>query len=933
MPPKTSKQMLAEITPSMVVCGLNTNNQLSDSDKISTQDKVFPPFQVPIDVNDFLSYSVYYSHSVTITKQGAFSIGPNTGNINHKSEKNGPKLAQLTFEDENRSKYSILSSVCGAGYTLHLIQNNSGRSFLLFCQDAVSNSPFFIQTGNYEPICLFGGRKTSAAVDSYGNIILIAQNVISSKEHEAQIVTLPNNEKAIQIACLERTFYALSNEGKIYFLTNNYQGKKMSKYNCYLADEVANEFFVEISGTFSHVLALTSDGRIFGQGSNMYGNFGIENKKNYLKFEEFSHLKKLGIVSFSAGNNHSLFIDSKGAVYACGTNANHELPILSDIKIKGQISTKLLPTVVKKGATFCIAGYQLSCIFIDVDIPPNMPNQKVKKFIKLNTNEDVIFTKSTTKGKINNKKLNQINQLRSQIVALKNKIVDNNQKIIMFQQENFYMNQEIKEITNLFLQNMPSGDKRLLTNNNNLVNDDNSVIQQNNQAKMSKQKTQIADLAESDDEEDEGEISNNPIFFAQKSKQTKGQPINKIEVDDEDEEILPQTSSNTVSSKGQRSNPTKSSKSSKQNVKTILLEYEDDDEDDEEEIPPQNSIRNASLKIQKPNQKKGQKSNIIELEEDEEILPQNPPKQASTKTQSINSKKQKGKINDIGFNNDDEIIPQKQIKKTSSKAQKSIQRKDQANKKQRSNISDLDDDEEEELDLSTNPMFRPQKTSQKEKQANKKEKSDSIEYDDDDDDGEDDSNNPMFRPQRPTQKKSQVNKKKNTVPVEYDSDDDDDEDASNNPMFRPQRPTQKKSQVNKKKNTVPVEYDSDDDDDDNVSNNPIFRPQKTSQKKSQVSKKKNTAPIEYNDDDDDDDEDGTSNNPMFRPQKTSQKKSQTNKMETPDPVEYDSDDDDDDNVSNNPIFRPQKTSQKKSQANKKENTVPVEYDSDDDDDD
>ena len=72
--------------------------------------------------------------------------------------------------------------------------------------------------------------------------------------------------------------------------------------------------------------------------------------------------------------DHSLFLNEKGAIYACGNNRSGQL-FFSKLEMD-DCGIKPTKTPVKSGATFCIADNGISVAFLYSQPPPSTPNQK-----------------------------------------------------------------------------------------------------------------------------------------------------------------------------------------------------------------------------------------------------------------------------------------------------------------------------------------------------------------------------------------------------------------------------------------------------------------------------------------------------------------------------------------------------------------------------
>ena len=110
----------------------------------------------------------------------------------------------------------------------------------------------------------------------------------------------------------------------------------------------------QITMNTSHSLFLHSTGIVYACGGNSYGQLGLNNYNQYTTLQQVKGVGGTGTISgitqISAGNYHSLFLHSSGAVYACGTGVNGQLG-LND---SGQYTS--LQQVKGVGGTGTISG-------------------------------------------------------------------------------------------------------------------------------------------------------------------------------------------------------------------------------------------------------------------------------------------------------------------------------------------------------------------------------------------------------------------------------------------------------------------------------------------------------------------------------------------------------------------------------------------------
>lgn len=361
------------------VAGCNTHRQLVADPNCKTSDgfpAVCPPREVQIDTSNLLSLSLYEDHAVQILRNGkAIASGNNEGRRICDSLPNGTieKSSQFEIFDEEGKTCRILSAVCGYCYSLYMIfpsiQGNGARLAYVY-QDKNEGQSLFLNIGNNRPVTLYGGNHCAGVITTKGSILVISKSILKQPEAEIESVSLPNGEKAISLACCDHHIFALSMKGHIY-QSNSENG--FSSFS--IVPELRQVEVICISGTCRHCLAVTSDGKVYSRGSNGYGEIGLgENYEEVETFTLIEALKAQKIVAAYAGYSHSLFRTDKGKILACGYNGFGQM-LLNEPSYQNNYLP--IETTIKSGATFCIAGHALSCVFVNCQPPPNCPNRPI----------------------------------------------------------------------------------------------------------------------------------------------------------------------------------------------------------------------------------------------------------------------------------------------------------------------------------------------------------------------------------------------------------------------------------------------------------------------------------------------------------------------------------------------------------------------------
>ena len=280
-------------------------------------------------------------------------------------------------DDTNRLWYPI-SGISTGNYSIFLVSEFKGgykTKIAYFCNKNKSEYPLFLNTGDSNPIALYGCSLCAASIDSDGGIIYIPESF--SKHSNKLIVSqhLPEYEKAINLAWSLKSFYALSFSGKLFISKDS----KKLKLDFHQVNEFKNIKVIQISGNIFHLLVLTEEGRVFAIGDNLSGQLGIGNKNNVTKFTEIASLNKYNIKNVYAKINQSFFQTEKGKVLACGSNSMNRCLINES---ENQDFLEPTETKIKKDAMFCVPGDIRSIFLVGFDAEKS-PNRQVNNDINI----------------------------------------------------------------------------------------------------------------------------------------------------------------------------------------------------------------------------------------------------------------------------------------------------------------------------------------------------------------------------------------------------------------------------------------------------------------------------------------------------------------------------------------------------------------------
>ena len=99
--------------------------------------------------------------------------------------------------------------------------------------------------------------------------------------------------------------------------------------------------FASIAAGWNHVIALSTDGRIYTWGSNAYGQLGSDATDAVTMPKEMKYSISKPVVAVAAGNSFSLALTADGEVYAWGLNSLGQLGVPNDSLKETRIPQKI----------------------------------------------------------------------------------------------------------------------------------------------------------------------------------------------------------------------------------------------------------------------------------------------------------------------------------------------------------------------------------------------------------------------------------------------------------------------------------------------------------------------------------------------------------------------------------------------------------------
>jgi alpha-tubulin suppressor-like RCC1 family protein len=124
--------------------------------------------------------------------------------------------------------------------------------------------------------------------------------------------------------------FAIDNNGNVYGTGSNEAGQlgfgNHNDHNTFAkVSSLDGKNIIAISAGEDHSIALDSNGKVYTAGVSSRGQLGLGDTKYYNRFTEVSSLEGKNIIAITAGNSHSLAVDSGGKVYVAGYNEHGQL--------------------------------------------------------------------------------------------------------------------------------------------------------------------------------------------------------------------------------------------------------------------------------------------------------------------------------------------------------------------------------------------------------------------------------------------------------------------------------------------------------------------------------------------------------------------------------------------------------------------------------
>lgn len=123
----------------------------------------------------------------------AFGVGPNNDGeiISTMTKEDFKEDTKIEFKNKNDQPWKFISAVCGDNYSLFQVSGEASSDPSQLVYSRSMENTIFLNIGKRSPLSLFGGRNTSAVIDTEGAVIIITKFVFISPTSELECLSLP----------------------------------------------------------------------------------------------------------------------------------------------------------------------------------------------------------------------------------------------------------------------------------------------------------------------------------------------------------------------------------------------------------------------------------------------------------------------------------------------------------------------------------------------------------------------------------------------------------------------------------------------------------------------------------------------------------------------------------------------------------------------
>lgn len=195
------------------------------------------------------------------------------------------------MKDNDGCPLNAISAVCGSFGTLCMFtKSGENERQLVLCDKEINGGKeVFLDAWNQEPVALFCVRLHAAAISKEGEVIFINRDSFkNSPSSPIASFPLPDGEEASSVARCNDSVVVLSSTGRV-FSSVVEEGSSGLSFSAVV--ELSGLEIVCLSGVREHCLCVSSEGRVFGRGSNSRGRLGLGEGSGFvLSFTEISSL-------------------------------------------------------------------------------------------------------------------------------------------------------------------------------------------------------------------------------------------------------------------------------------------------------------------------------------------------------------------------------------------------------------------------------------------------------------------------------------------------------------------------------------------------------------------------------------------------------------------------------------------------------------------
>lgn len=289
------------------------------------------------DTTNCLCIAVGFSHSVVVFPNGKMYA---SGNNYYGQLGLGNEQEQRSFQQVGTASNWVWAAA-GNAYTVAL--NSLGE--LWGCgRNSFGSIGLGASTGKFTTLTQIGsatdwvtisaGNSHTAAINRSGQLWMCGFNEngqlgLGDTVNRTTLTRVGNDSDWVKVSLGDSHTAALKNNGTVYTWGMNYYGQlghianSTTPFEDRLTPRLAIADISDIASGGFHTMAITNDFRIKGTGYNQYGQLGLGNTSNYSSFGLLQSTEKW--VRVAAGNNHTLFINSKNELFACGKNDFYQL--------------------------------------------------------------------------------------------------------------------------------------------------------------------------------------------------------------------------------------------------------------------------------------------------------------------------------------------------------------------------------------------------------------------------------------------------------------------------------------------------------------------------------------------------------------------------------------------------------------------------------